>query len=258
VLADVLGAAVEAKVGLRRQRQPRLIDIQRRDLIEPGALGDCQRHQAEATHSDDADRTLAANDLAQSRVGGESATGKDSGVMRIETFRVHQELRVPYHDLLAMAAGPLHAQVLRRGALVVPSGEAGLAVAAADPGVDDHGATDIRRRQTRLLAERCDVPVDFMAEGRGRLHAQHGDGQVLIAAQAEMALLEVRVRMAKATARDVDHHVSRPRQRVGEDARHQRSAEFDDLKCSHCLNSCWMREARRKGGASVITRPRDG
>src|SRR5260370_14715274 len=41
------------------------------------------------------------------------------------------------------------------------------------------------------------------------------------------------VRVAKATARDV----SRPRPPVREDTRDQWNAEFDELKCSHCLNS---------------------
>src|SRR6202022_112021 len=88
-----------------------------------------------------------------------------------------------------------------------------------------------------------------MARGHGRLDAQHGDGQVLIAAQADMALSEVRVQMAKATARDVDHHLSRLRQRNRKGAKRQRSAESDDLKCSHRLNPCWMRDAHREGGA---------
>src|ERR1700730_11882340 len=88
-----------------------------------------------------------------------------------------------------------------------------------------------------------------MARGHGRLDAQHGDGQVLIAAQADMALSEVRVQMAKASARDVDLHLSRLRQRNRKGAKRQRSAESDDLKCSHRLNPCWMRDAHREGGA---------
>src|SRR5271170_3754486 len=108
-----------------------------------------------------------------------------------------------YQNVTGEAAVDGDAEMAVLGAQILLAGAAGGASAAADPRIDRHAAAD--DRAVGRVAGGLDHAGDFVTE-RKRQRAVFGDVEPLIAAQREIAVLDVQVRMAYAAALHADQN----------------------------------------------------
>jgi len=179
---------------------------------------------------------FAPQDLGERGIGCQPAAGENASGLRVKPGGIDQILGLADEDFLAMSAWALQADPLRCWTFVVPPGKAGSTAAAAEPGIHDHGSPHIRLGQARSGSVRADSPNDLVSEGGRERNTERCQRQLLIAAQTQIPLLEVGIRVAQPASYDVHDHLLGGGHRVGHALPDDRLAIFNNLICLHRLS----------------------
>src|SRR5438105_6897721 len=157
-----------------------------------------------------------------------------------------------------IATGAVDAEDAAPGnAVVVLTCLAHGALAAADPG--EHQALLADPDALRLRSERFDDTERLVAEGEGQHAAALLHVEALAAAQIEVALPDVQIRVAYAFAGDAHQHFAAFRLRRGRQHFLERLAVLDDLVADHAFAaslSAWSMSHRMSSSVSMPTEMR--
>ncbi|KAG1170459.1 hypothetical protein G6F35_017210 [Rhizopus arrhizus] len=128
-------------------------------------------------------------DLLERRIGGQARARVRRDLRRVQVADIDQVLGMRHHDVVSVAAGAVHAQAGRRGAVVFHARYAGRALAAADPRIDEVIAV---AGQARGVGACCDDGAHgFMAHRQRQRHAAVFQGQRAALAQVITAFPQV-------------------------------------------------------------------
>src|SRR6185436_15591152 len=226
----------ELRAELAGGRELRLVDVARDDVLH--ALGAQHRNarQADAAAADHGDAVARGErrQLGARAVGGDARAGERGGEGLVDSRSVHEVLRVGHEHVRGVRASAVDADdAASRNAVVVLSGLAHRALAAADPRVDQAFLADLHAFHAR--ADLFDDAKGLVAEGERRDAAALLDVEALAAAEVEEAFPDVHVRMTDAAPRDAHQHFAAGGPRRFQHDFLQRLAVLDDLIADHAF-----------------------
>ena len=234
------GAVVKNDIGPLRLGglQFHRIDVGHHQAGPGHQAGRGQRRQAQTAraYQQNAVRGLHGWHFLQGAKGGQPRAGQRGGGMHIQRANVDQVAGVGHQHVLAEAAIGFGAQAALGFAIGVAQVLAGLADAAAYPGVDQHLAT--RPGGVHVGAHLGHAARDFMAQGHGNLGAILRGGQAFVAAQVEIAVAQMDVAVAQPGRLHLDQHLLALGHRLRHLARLQGLAPIHNLIALHgvCKN----------------------
>src|SRR5689334_12001272 len=170
-------------------------------------------------------------------IGGEPGAHQRPGECRRQRVMIEQITRMRHQDVSREPAVDRNAEMMMRGAHVLFAGAASRASSAADPRIDRSLLADCDILRTFTCG--FDDPCDLMTE-RKRQSTVFGDIEPFIAAQREITVLHVQVRMAYPAASHSDENLGAARHRAFRDRLAQWRSIGDErlaAKCAHAVLS---------------------
>src|SRR5438876_3774630 len=242
---------------LRRRLELSWVDVAGDDVLHAARAQHRDAGKADAAAADDRHAVLAREQrqLGTRAVGREARAGERRSESLVDTGSVEQVFRIGHEQVRRIGAGAVDAEdAASRDTVVVLSRLAHRALAAADPRKHDPLLT--HAHALRLRAQRLDHAEGLMAEREGRHAAALLDVEALAAAEVEIAMPDVEIRVTHAGARDAHEDLGALRLRRFERHLLQRLAVLDDLVADHALAaaaSAWSMSQRMSSSVSMPT-----
>ena len=199
------GVRVGGIVGGRGARLERRLALARIDVGDDRRIGKQRARKREPHHADAAEPDQQhgpalgmLGDALERRECREARAHVGAGERGGERRIIDQVARMRHQHMGREAAVDLDAEMTRRRAEILFTGAAGRALAAPDPG--KHGRR-LSGLHVRVGAGLLDHARDLVAEREGQ-RAAGGDVELLVAAEAEIAVMQMDIGMAHAAAAD--------------------------------------------------------
>ena len=200
---SLLGAELQGRLALGR------IDVGHKDRCVGERTGELQPHHADPAQADDEKRAQPqeGDGPLDGAVAGEPGAHERPGDLWGDALHVEQVAGVRHQDVRGVAAVDRDAERARRVAQMLVAACAHGARAAADPRID--GVAYAGCDALGVGASRLDGAGDLVPKGEGE-GAEAAHVELLLAAQGEIAVLQVQIGVAHAAMGDAQQHLAAP------------------------------------------------